>query len=327
MEGLRWWESDTPLCGCGCDCGGKTSCATWRYAHKLLAAWRDLMTALPEHGVNAPLSATAANWNWRARRRAPRIADHATWAAPGHCEGARLILPAHRGAFCGGRVVAWVGGECLKGSWIGSWTVEQSNSRAVGSHRPNVHRPTVLIITFATQPKGAAHGHKLGIICRATPMVMAAYRKVAWMAWFQRRWVALSATTPMASSCTYKPHWYNGEFDGIHFEFMLDAKCVENKVASIQLHITHKALLPDRDRFNALTIPRMKQVVADWDARYEFSETKLSERLNLTVTVTKSSFAKRVSDELAQVCRLGVIIDEALGELWLQESVISNEST
>ncbi|MEZ4616820.1 MAG: hypothetical protein R2867_15130 [Caldilineaceae bacterium] len=150
------------------------------------------------------------------------------------------------------------------------------------------------------------------------PLVMAAYRKVAWMAWFQEEgWVAfVGHYTHGIFMQLYKPHWYNGEFDGIHFELALDAKCVENKVASIQLHITHKALLPDRDRFNALTIPRMKQVVADWDARYEFSETKLSERLNLTVTVTKSSFAKRVSDELAQVCRLGVIIDEALAELW-----------
>ncbi|MCB0121204.1 MAG: hypothetical protein KDE58_03110 [Caldilineaceae bacterium] len=150
------------------------------------------------------------------------------------------------------------------------------------------------------------------------PLVMAAYRKVAKMAWFQEEgWVAfVGHYTHGIFMQLYKPHWYNHEFDGIHFELALDANCVQNKVASIQLHITHKAVLPDRDQFNALTIPRMKAAMADWDTRYEFSETKLSERLRLTVPVTKSTFAKRVSDELAHVCRLGVIIDEVLDELW-----------
>lgn len=100
------------------------------------------------------------------------------------------------------------------------------------------------------------------------PRVMAAYRKVARMAWFQEEgWVAF-------------------------------------------------VVLPDRDRFNALTIPRMQAMITDWDARYELSETKLSECLNLTVPVTKSNFAQTVADELTQVCRLGPIIDEALAELW-----------
>jgi hypothetical protein len=150
------------------------------------------------------------------------------------------------------------------------------------------------------------------------PQVMAAYRKVARMAWFQEEgWVAfVGHYTHGIFMQLYKPHWFNGEFDGIHFELALDANCVQNKVVSIQLHITHKAVLPDRDQFNAFTIPKMKQAIADWDARYTFSETKLSERLSLTVPVTKSTFAQKVADELTQVCRLGVIIDEGLAELW-----------
>ncbi|MEZ4864221.1 MAG: hypothetical protein R3C14_23110 [Caldilineaceae bacterium] len=150
------------------------------------------------------------------------------------------------------------------------------------------------------------------------PLVTAAYRKVARMAWFQEEgWVAfVGHYTHGIFMQLYKPHWYNHEFDGIHFELAMDANCVQNKVVSIQLHITHKAVLPDRDQFNALTIPSMKQAVAEWDARYEFSETKLSERLSLTVPVTKSTFAQKVADELTQVCRLGIIIDEALHDLW-----------
>ncbi|MBV7333391.1 hypothetical protein KFU94_35185 [Chloroflexi bacterium TSY] len=120
----------------------------------------------------------------------------------------------------------------------------------------------------------------------------------------------------------YKPHWYNQEFEGIHFELALDAKCVENKTASIQLHITHKAVLPDREKFNAVTIPRMKRIVEEWEGtQYEFSETKLSERLNLNVPYAKTTFARKVSAEFAQICELGTIIDEALEELWPQSEV------
>lgn len=110
----------------------------------------------------------------------------------------------------------------------------------------------------------------------------------------------------------YKPHWCNQEFEGIHFELALYARCIENKVASIQLHVTHKNVLPNREQFNQDTIPRMKEVMRDWDTRYELSETKLSERLNLSVPYTQTNFAQRVADEIAQVCQLGSIIDDAL---------------
>ena len=154
------------------------------------------------------------------------------------------------------------------------------------------------------------------------PQVMAAYRKMARMDWFKRGgWVAfVGHYTHGIFMQVYKPHWYNQTFDGIHFELALDSKCMENRTASIQLHITHKAVLPDRDRFNAVTIPRMKQAVEKWPPRYQLSETKLSERLNLDVPFTKSNFAQKVSEEFTQICILGFIIDEALDELWPQNN-------
>jgi hypothetical protein len=150
------------------------------------------------------------------------------------------------------------------------------------------------------------------------PQVMKTYRRIAKMEWFRNgNWVAfVGHYTNGIFMQIYKPHWYNHEFDGIHFELALDARCVENRVASIQLHITHKSVLPDRDQFNDYTIPRMAECVRQWGARYEFSESKLSERLNLNVPFTPTNFAQKVADELTQICRLGDIIDEALTRLW-----------
>src|SRR4051812_24336076 len=98
------------------------------------------------------------------------------------------------------------------------------------------------------------------------PAVMAAYRKVARTDWFRDGgWAAfVGHYTNGIFMQVYKPHWYNQEFEGIHFELALDARCVENRTASIQLHVTHKAVLQDRERFNALTIPRMKAAMAGW---------------------------------------------------------------
>ena len=153
------------------------------------------------------------------------------------------------------------------------------------------------------------------------PQVMKAYRRMAKMNWFQDgNWVAfVGHYTHGIFMQVYKPDWYNHEFDGIHFELAIDERCLKNKVANIQLHITHKNVLPDRDKFNQYTIPRMAVLVSQWDSRYELSETQLSERLNLNVSFTQSNFAKKVADEMTQVCQLGVIIDEALAKLWGRE--------
>lgn len=153
------------------------------------------------------------------------------------------------------------------------------------------------------------------------PQVMKAYRRIAKTDWFQKEnWAAfVGHYTNGIYMQLYKPHWYNHEFEGIHFELALDARCIERKTASIQLHITHKNLLPDRERFNQYTIPRMAELVRSWGPAYELSETRLSERLSLNVTFTQTNFAQKVADELSQVCQLGTIIDEALSHLWGRE--------
>jgi hypothetical protein len=153
------------------------------------------------------------------------------------------------------------------------------------------------------------------------PQVMKAYRRMAKMDWFQYgNWVAfVGHYTNGIFMQVYKPHWYNHELDGIHFELALEARCLKSNIASVQLHITHKNILPDRDQFNQYTIPRMAELVRPWGSRYELSETKLSERLNLNVPFTQTNFAQKVTDEMAQVCQLGGIIDEALSRLWGRE--------
>jgi hypothetical protein len=153
------------------------------------------------------------------------------------------------------------------------------------------------------------------------PQVMKAYRRMAKMDWFRNgNWVAfVGHYTHGIFMQIYKPHWYNHEFDGIHFELALDAHCLKSNVANVQLHITHRNILPDRDQFNQYTIPLMAELVSQWGSRYELSETNLSERLNLNVPFAQSNFAQKLADEMAQVCQLGVIIDEALVRLWGRE--------
>jgi hypothetical protein len=150
------------------------------------------------------------------------------------------------------------------------------------------------------------------------PQVMKVYRRLAKTEWFQQDgWVAfVGHYTNGIFMQLYKPHWHNHELEGIHFELALDARCLASKTASIQLHITHKNVLPDREAFNEYTIPLMVAMVCPWGPRYELSETKLSERLNLNVPFTQTNFAQQVADELTRVCQLGTIMDEALATLW-----------
>jgi hypothetical protein len=150
------------------------------------------------------------------------------------------------------------------------------------------------------------------------PSVMQVYRKIARTEWFHSgRWAAFVGRYPHGIFMQlFKPHWFNQELDGIHFELALDSRCLRNHSASIQLHITHKSVLPDREAFNQYTIPRMAAIVSQWGSRYELSTTRLSERLNLNVPFTRTSFAPKVADEIAQVCQLGEVIDEALRVLW-----------
>lgn len=169
-----------------------------------------------------------------------------------------------------------------------------------------------------SQPEHEVLAESWMLFVEQYPQVMAAYRKIARMDWFQAGgWVAfIGHYTHGIFMQLYKPHWYNQELQGIHFELALDAHCVASRTASIQLHITHKALLPDREKFNAITIPKLKTVVEQWGPGYEFSETKLSERLNRNVPFTKSNFAQKVCAEFSQLCQLGEQIDEALDALW-----------
>ena len=89
------------------------------------------------------------------------------------------------------------------------------------------------------------------------PHFMQVYGKIAKTEWFQQRgWAAfIGHYTHGIFMQLSKPHWYTYTFDGIHFELAMDTSCAERQVASLQLHITHKSVLPDRDAFNAYTIP------------------------------------------------------------------------
>src|SRR5688500_858597 len=103
------------------------------------------------------------------------------------------------------------------------------------------------------------------------PRVMQIYRKIARTEWFRKgRWTAFVGHYPHGISLQiFKPHWSNQALEGTHFELALDRRCRINSTASIQLHITHKSVLPDREAFNQYTIPRMAAMVSEWGSRYE----------------------------------------------------------
>ncbi|MDA1190736.1 MAG: hypothetical protein O3A46_03515 [Candidatus Poribacteria bacterium] len=150
------------------------------------------------------------------------------------------------------------------------------------------------------------------------PEFMKVYRRIAKTDWFQQGgWTAfIGSFTHGIYMQVFKPHWFNAELDGIHFELAMNRQLLDNRIANLQLHITHKSVLPDRDAFNAATIPLFKRAMSDWDAKYELSETKPSERVNLNIPYTNSTFAAKVGDEIGRVCELGAIIDDTLRDLW-----------
>ena len=95
LDGARWWEADQPFVAAAAIIAAQGS--TWRYVHKLLAAWRDIMIALPEN-TNALFIGHSGELELALVAAFPQ-ADHAQWGKPfSHCEGARLIFagdPAH----------------------------------------------------------------------------------------------------------------------------------------------------------------------------------------------------------------------------------------
>jgi hypothetical protein len=112
----------------------------------------------------------------------------------------------------------------------------------------------------------------------------------------------------------YKSHWHNHTLDGIHFETGMDADSLARKTLQLDLHIGHRNLF-DREKFNLLTIPAMAEVVETWDSKVKFSKTNLSERLSLKVDFTKTGFAQQIAAGFAQMCSLGLILDDGLAQL------------
>lgn len=89
LEASRWWESAKPLASLAGVVA--TQGAIWRYAHALIALWRDLLTPLPD-GAAALVIAHSGELEIPLVACFPD-ADHSAWGPPfGHCEGARLIF-------------------------------------------------------------------------------------------------------------------------------------------------------------------------------------------------------------------------------------------
>ena len=89
MEASRWWVSSQPLAALARVMAVKG--ATWRYAHALVALWRDILTPLPD-GAAALVIAHSGELEIALVACFPE-ADHSAWGAPfAPCEGARLMF-------------------------------------------------------------------------------------------------------------------------------------------------------------------------------------------------------------------------------------------
>lgn len=95
FERARWWEASHPFVEAAALVA--TEGATWRYAQKLLMAWRDILTPLPA-GSSALFIGHSGELELALVAAFPR-ADHAQWGELfSYCEGARLFFagePAH----------------------------------------------------------------------------------------------------------------------------------------------------------------------------------------------------------------------------------------
>ena len=88
-ETSRWWESAQPFAALAPVLAAKG--ATWRYAHALVAVWRDLLNALPD-GAAALVIGHSGELEVALVACFPN-ADYAAWGGPFHpCEGARLVF-------------------------------------------------------------------------------------------------------------------------------------------------------------------------------------------------------------------------------------------
>lgn len=89
MEAARWWQAPEPFAALAAILTAQG--ATWRYAHALLALWRDVLTGLPE-GASALVIGHSGELEIVVAACFPH-ADHAAWGpAFGPCEGARLTF-------------------------------------------------------------------------------------------------------------------------------------------------------------------------------------------------------------------------------------------
>jgi broad specificity phosphatase PhoE len=89
IEASRCWESSQPLAAVARVVAAKGP--TWRYAHALVALWRDILNALPD-GAAALVIAHSGELEIALVACFP-AADHGAWGAwfeP--CEGARLVF-------------------------------------------------------------------------------------------------------------------------------------------------------------------------------------------------------------------------------------------
>lgn len=154
------------------------------------------------------------------------------------------------------------------------------------------------------------------------PHFMATFRRIAKQPWYREgQWCSFVAHYAGGIFMqVFKPHWRNEQLEGIHFELACDARCLSAGIASLQLHITHKNVLPDRDRFNEASIPRFERAMQGWGPEYTLSRTKLSERVNTSFAFSASNFAEKAAKEIAQLCSLGDAIDATLAELWPPEA-------
>ena len=88
-EASRWWDAVHPFSALASILDAKG--ATWRYAHALVAMWRDILTALPD-GAAALVIGHSGELELALVACFPH-ANQAAWGGPfGPCEGARLIF-------------------------------------------------------------------------------------------------------------------------------------------------------------------------------------------------------------------------------------------
>lgn len=145
--------------------------------------------------------------------------------------------------------------------------------------------------------------------------------------WFKRDWQIsvhyFPADPPAAQSVTmhvFRPHWYNENRQGIHFEAHLGASELKKKQVPLMLHLFHSATIPatkiKRIKVSKPFVDATRVLIESWPGYVFRVGCYGTHPFSRTIAFTdQKDFVNLLSSEMERLCQqLGPQIDLALAQ-------------